>query len=417
MQNSKFNVGEIVDCKLCLGCGTCMGICPENAIEMTYSSKNRTYIPIIDDKQCNECGLCLKVCPGQKVTLSSDRISIKEQKARIADDYGAYIKCFIGYAKNNDMRYKASSGGIATALSADLLEHNKVDSVIATQMKRGALFETEPILCRERSDLFNAMGSKYCPSAVNRIFKDLRSEGHKSICLVGLPCHIQGFENARKCKQLKNIHNIFSIGLLCGGMRGQEGSMWILKKKKIKTKEIRDIRSHRGHGWPGDMHIARLGGLATVKIAYPFEYDEYYESWQPWRCSLCLDRTAEVADISLGDAWLPELKDDHLGSSIILARTEKGCRIVEEAAANGAIIVREASIETLINAQRGLFNDIQHDVLPTLYIAKILKRRIPDYQITISKPNWTNFKRITKKLIINWCYRQISKYRIKEYYR
>jgi ferredoxin len=41
----------------CDRCGTCIGVCPENALMILTG-------PVIVDKdRCSACGLCVKVCP------------------------------------------------------------------------------------------------------------------------------------------------------------------------------------------------------------------------------------------------------------------------------------------------------------------------------------------------------------------
>jgi len=41
----------------CSYCGGCVGICPENALEL------RETVLCIDEERCKNCGLCAKFCP------------------------------------------------------------------------------------------------------------------------------------------------------------------------------------------------------------------------------------------------------------------------------------------------------------------------------------------------------------------
>ena len=49
----------------CCGCLACLNVCPNNAIEITYSEKG-FYIPKINKEKCINCGKCLKACPSLK---------------------------------------------------------------------------------------------------------------------------------------------------------------------------------------------------------------------------------------------------------------------------------------------------------------------------------------------------------------
>jgi hypothetical protein len=54
---------------------------------------------------------------------------------------------------------------------------------------------------------------------------------------------------------------------------------------------------------------------------------------------MCPDEAAEFADISLGDAWLPELRHDKIGESIIVTRTKIGEDFLSLANSTGAVTV------------------------------------------------------------------------------
>ena len=61
-------ISSVVKDELCTGCGTCVALCPVNAI-MIINEKKGIYIPELDDEKCNNCGICLKVCPGHEVNF------------------------------------------------------------------------------------------------------------------------------------------------------------------------------------------------------------------------------------------------------------------------------------------------------------------------------------------------------------
>ena len=47
----------VVNKDVCVGCGTCVGICPVNAIQMVDG------VAQIDKEICINCGSCLGACP------------------------------------------------------------------------------------------------------------------------------------------------------------------------------------------------------------------------------------------------------------------------------------------------------------------------------------------------------------------
>jgi coenzyme F420 hydrogenase subunit beta len=397
---TKRTVADIVHDKLCLGCGTCDGICPQRAIGMVYSTKNRTYVPIIDSALCTLCGLCFMVCPGLHASAKAPvpRHGSSDDRGPLSNPFGVYRKCFIGHASDQEIRYRASSGGIATVLSAYVLEAGRIDAVVTTRMKKDFFIDTEPALCRSRKEVMNSMGSKYCPAATNSILKAIDTGLLNSVMFTGLPCHMTGLYNARALHPLKTLKKVVTIGLLCGGMRGQEGTDWILKKRNIAMSSLSDI-TYRGDGWPGSMKLISRDRATPAVIPYAEYGDEYFESWQPWRCFLCVDRTSQTADIALGDAWLPELKKDTMGTSLILARTDKGLHLIEEALSNGIIEAQEIDSDTVARSQKGLVFDIEHSVESSLYLARLMGRRTPENGVVARNPGWQVLSRSAAYLL------------------
>ena len=52
-----------VDADECVGCGTCVDECPQEAISM-----NDDDIAVISD-ECTDCGLCVDACPTSAISL------------------------------------------------------------------------------------------------------------------------------------------------------------------------------------------------------------------------------------------------------------------------------------------------------------------------------------------------------------
>ena len=53
-----------VDVKKCLRCGGCVGVCPQNALELTEHGLK------VDKEKCILCGICMKFCPVAAIAVS-----------------------------------------------------------------------------------------------------------------------------------------------------------------------------------------------------------------------------------------------------------------------------------------------------------------------------------------------------------
>lgn len=56
-----------VDRRACCYCGGCVGVCPQNALEL------RETILQVDEEKCVKCGICVKFCPVGALSLEDER--------------------------------------------------------------------------------------------------------------------------------------------------------------------------------------------------------------------------------------------------------------------------------------------------------------------------------------------------------
>ncbi len=56
----------------CDYCGTCVGVCPEDAIELTDSTID------IDEALCTNCSKCVWVCPIDVLIFDKNKLKDKE---------------------------------------------------------------------------------------------------------------------------------------------------------------------------------------------------------------------------------------------------------------------------------------------------------------------------------------------------
>ena len=111
------NVADVARWRLCTGCGACVPTCPEHAVDL-MDILDEGIRPMIVSAKCKECGECLKVCPG--IAISHEQFD-SEIIPELRQAWGPVLEVWEGYAADPEIRFKASSGGIATALSLWLL--------------------------------------------------------------------------------------------------------------------------------------------------------------------------------------------------------------------------------------------------------------------------------------------------------
>jgi coenzyme F420 hydrogenase subunit beta len=310
------------------------------------------YQPKIDAERCNLCGLCVKVCPGLSIDFESLNSSVfghQPVNARV----GNHLSCYVGHSTDEAIRYNSASGGLATQLLAYAFEKGLIDGAVVTRMSRDNPLEPEVFIARTAKEVITASKTKYCPVAANTGLRQiLKEEGRYAV--VGLPCHIHGVRKAEQVFKVLKKRIVLHIGLLCSHMVRFEGVDLLVDKLHLQKGAIREL-NFRGEGWPGSMLISMSNGskrklpLIGSWYAYWPVFSSFF--FTPMRCTMCPDQAAELADLSLGDAWLPELKSEKSGESLLIVRTKEANDLLALLNREKAIDLRKVQVNKVEQSQ------------------------------------------------------------------
>lgn len=262
------------------------------------------------------------------------------------DLIGNYSNCYFGYATNDNIRLNSSSGGLITALLIFMMDQGSIDGALVVRMKKENPLRAEFFVARTLEEIISARGSKYCPVDTADGLKDiLNSRENKKFAIVGLPCHIKSF------KKIEKIQNkiVLYLGLFCNHTPSFCATECFLKKNKIKPEEVIGL-SYRGNGCPDYMKIVKKDEeiLIPSHKVWNFIGSDFFVSK---KCFLCSNHMSESADISFGDAWLPEFKLDKKGTSVFISRTIRGEKLLEKIKKDGVIEMTSISSKKIILSQ------------------------------------------------------------------
>jgi coenzyme F420 hydrogenase subunit beta len=375
---------------LCTNCGTCAGTCPENAIRMDKDYSIGCYYPQLDDERCNNCGLCFRVCPGHSVDFKTLNLDIFDKEP---EDVlmGNYRDCYLGHATDDNLRYNAASGGVVTALLLFALEKGIIDGALVIKMSEENPLEPQPFIARTKEEIISACKSKYCPVPANIALREILKEDGR-FAVVGLPCHIHGVRKAELANKKLKEKIVLHVGIFCSHTDTFWQTEFMLKKLGIKEEDIAKI-DYRGEGWPGMMSVLLKNGK---KVSVPFsEATSLHGLWLHalLRCAFCCDSTAELADISCGDAWLPEvLTNEKMGKSIVIPRTKVGEALCIEAVQNGYIEVKKTT-SYKVKQSGDMMQTKKRDIKARFFIQRLFNKAIPTYNTTLLRPRPINYLR------------------------
>jgi len=234
---------DIVDWRLCLGCGACQYICPEHKISL-INIVEEAIRPRRSDKECGTCDDCVAVCPSVETDLN--QLFGSRKATEFERSWGAIDTIWEGYASDEEIRFKGSSGGALTALSAYCIEQAGMSGVLHIgQDPNNAVLNTTR-LSRNREELMQATGSRYSPaSACDRL--DLVENSVKPCAVIGKPAEIAGVRKAVKLRPALAEKVGVTLSFFCAETPPTKATLSLLETFREEPSKLKAVR-YRGHG-------------------------------------------------------------------------------------------------------------------------------------------------------------------------
>ncbi|OQA27531.1 MAG: coenzyme F420-reducing hydrogenase subunit beta [Verrucomicrobia bacterium ADurb.Bin345] len=326
---------------LCTRCGSCIGVCPFDAIGQTPDR-----YPDLRPDKCTACELCGEVCPGAKLSYGDMAEQVFGKRFLDEGFDGRVRATYVGYATDEGLRNGGAGGGVVTALLAHLLNSGAVDGCLVTRMNPEQPWLGESFIARSVEDLRASQGSRYQIIPHNAIWAEVRKLKGR-YALAALPCQVHGFRLLQKADPELAERIPIMIGLFCGGSLEPWLVTELLEARGIRPDEIRDFQ-FRGGEWPGRMQAILRDGSAR-----PLHYSNYKDGaynyftalYMPERCQTCVDGSSEFSDLSVSDAWTRNTSGEYKfkSHSRILVRTDRGEKLLQGAVEGGALHVTDVS--------------------------------------------------------------------------
>jgi coenzyme F420-reducing hydrogenase beta subunit len=291
---------------------------------------------------------------------------------------GYYQKSFFGYASDVNIRENAASGGVVTAILWHLLSMNIIDGALVcrTVIKQGKV-HPEFFIAKTLEDLLLSQGSKYISTRFSfealPIIKDFKGD----LAIVALPCdakilHLYCKTHQETMEKIKCV-----ITLFCGHLSTPELSTQIVEKLKPEHKaELINFRYRSGH-WRGQLKATFQEDQIQIK---PFSFFSDYQNlffFSERKCLHCFDHTGYFSDISVGDIWLQEMKENPIKHSGIIAKTKIGLDFIQTAAENKSLIIIEKPINDIVESQSRSLK-IHYNISARAKAGKLLGENIKD---------------------------------------
>lgn len=350
---------SVVENRLCTGCGACAAMAPDMIRMRETDDENRRPHMVRPLPRAVEKGI-LAACPGSGSTCGgtdSSRPDSTAPASRLEAAWGPVLEVWEGHAADADIRFRGSSGGATTALALFAMERLGFHGTLHVKARKDAPTLNEAAISTDRAMLMEGTGSRYAPASVCDKLPAV-TDAPAPCVVVGKPCDIAGTRRLARLDKALNTRVGLTISIFCAGTPSHRGTRKLLNKLSPWRPGVLERLQYRGNGWPGDMRATwRLndGTVSEQATSYADGWNTILQKTRQWRCHVCEDHTGEQADISIGDPWQNAPTDGDHGSSLIVARTERGRRILHAARMSGYLVMEKRDPEVLFAAQPNLF--------------------------------------------------------------
>lgn len=349
------SIQDVVDWRLCIGCGACAYICTSQSIRLV-DFLTEGIRPVIDSSSCLGCRECLDVCPSARSdfiqSLSEGNAEQQETRSAFSKEWGPVLEIWEGYATDPQIRFEGSSGGALTALSAYCIEVLGMHGVLHVGEDPEDPLRNRTRLSRTRNELLAAMGSRYSPGSVCNGL-DIVESAPTPCVVIGRPAEIVAVRNACRLRPSLESKVGATFSFFCAESPSSAGTVALLDRLGVQPASLATLR-YRGKGWPGHFAPTKMGASTPHhKLTYGESWG-FLQSYRPWSTHLWPDGSGELADVSCGDPWYEKPSEGNPGYSLVVARTELGRKLVQGAIASGYLSLRSAEPWKLAQSQTGL---------------------------------------------------------------
>lgn len=276
---------------------------------------------------------------------------------------------YIGYSKNSNDRFRASSGGIGTALMRHLLSLPEYGTGLTFIFDKELCMYVPKLIFSEKD--INVCGSIYQDIDLVRFIKENIKDIKGGIVLSCGPCQVAPIRTLLK----RNRIDCFIISYACSGQTTIEGTWCYYKFLGINKEDVINMQ-YRGNGWPSGIQIWLKNGDVVRKDNWSEPWNSIHQSnlFKPKRCLYCKLDMGEQADINLADPWLDQYKkNEKIGATLCVVCSRYGKQIFENMMFSGKIDVVPSNYNDYATAE--LPNVRKEMVLQSegLYKHRILK--------------------------------------------
>lgn len=362
MANIPKVINSVVKYDLCTGCGLCIYKCPTNALKMNWN-ENGFLTPILTDN-CDQKGECIDVCPFNPFPNEDVKTENEIAKQFLTDQIhshpkiGIYKGIYAGYA--NDFRLTSSSGGLATFIFFELLNQDIVNHIFSVTESRKESTHYEYTVISSKEELLASSKTRYYPVTLSEVLTKIQTLKGK-VAIAGVACFLKAIRLAQHKDPALKEKIPFLVGIICGGLKSRYYTDYLANRTGLNFSDYKkpQYRIKNKESGAGDYSFgcvdAKTNQMKTIRMKV------VGDMWgtglfKSNACDFCDDVTTELADISVGDAWIKPYHEDGRGTNLIVTRSNFSDKLITNGIKTGKLEIESLDLNRFLLSQKGSFN-------------------------------------------------------------
>lgn len=327
-------------------------------------------------------------------SIIADRLYGNISGIQFDERLGYYSSLYVGFVQEGNYRENASSGGMGTWIFKELFEKNLIDGVIHVKMNTNendpAMFQYD--ISKSIEEIKDGAKTKYYPVELSKMLKIVK-EVPGRYAVVGIPSFIMAIRLLADKDEIIKERIKFTVGLICGHQKSSKFAEAIAWQVGIKPGNLKYINFRKKLlDKPANNYGVEITGIIDdkeVTIVKPTK-ELLGQNWgQGFFKTLASDFTDDVmnetADITLGDAWLPEYTKDSKGNNVIVVRNPIIDEIIKEGIQLGKLKLDIVDKETIFRSQAAHYRHTHDELSYRLYKKDKKNEWRPQKRVAASK--------------------------------
>ncbi len=368
----------------CIGCGACAAV-KDSPIQIRLDSYGRYQATLPESQPTEVASDPSKVCP------FSDRVPNENEigaelfgAAGVFDEHlGYHAGTYIGYVAEGDYRALGSSGGVGKWILCELLREGLVDAVIQVLpiSPEDMYDDADQVVYRFKvvRTIDEAMGgskSVYYPVEMSEVLAYVR-ENPGRYAITAVPCFAKALRLLSRQDPVFAERITYVVGVICGHLKSTRYAEMMAWQFGVEPGTLQSIdfrkklpgatAKQKGVAVTGKRDDASVSGEDIVQNLFGTDYNHGFFQYRA--CDYCDDVVGETADISVGDAWLPEYMSDGRGTSVIVVRNSTIKSVIERAREEGRLELTPVNAQQVVKSQAGGFRQRREGLAYRLYLA------------------------------------------------